>query len=51
MSGKLGLSVRLVLVVSVIERGECSLVGLTNLLELLHVTASSSEVDLGDLEL
>ena len=50
MSGKLGFSVRLVFIVSRVERSKCSLVGLTDLLELLHVVASSSEVNLGNLE-
>lgn len=34
-----------------VERSECSLVGLADLLELLHVVASSSKVNLGNLEL
>ena len=51
VSGKLGFRIRLVFVVRRVECGQCSLVGLANLLELLHVAASSSQVHLGDLEL
>ena len=50
MFAKLGFSARFVFVVSSVERSECSLVGLADLLELLHVIASSSEVNLGNLE-
>lgn len=51
MCGKTCFSARLVFVVGGVERGEGSLISLTDFLELLHVAASGSEIDLGDLEL
>lgn len=50
VSGKLGFSVRLVFIVSGIERSKCRFVGLTDLLELLHVIACRSKVNLSNLE-
>lgn len=51
MSGKLSFSTRLVFIMSSVERSKCSLVGLADLLELLHVITCSSKVNLGNLEL
>ena len=50
VSAKLGFSARLVFVVSSVERSKRSFVGLADVLELLHVITSSSEVNLGNLE-
>ena len=50
MSGKLGFGVRLVFIVSSVERRKRSLVSLADLPELLHMIASRTEVNLGNLE-
>lgn len=47
---KLGFCRRLVLVIGRSERRKCGFVRLADILELLHVAASSCEIDLGDLE-